>query len=46
VTLVDYLSLQFPGDEAGAHLTTANNAIASAQKDVVTAFARHKAAAK
>jgi hypothetical protein len=46
VTLVDYLSLQFPGDEAGAHLTTANNAIASAQKDVVTAFVRHKAAAK
>lgn len=46
MTLVDYLSLQFPGDEAGAHLTTANNAIASAQKDVVTAFVRHKAAAK
>jgi hypothetical protein len=46
VMLVDYLSMQFPGDDAGAHVTTANNAIASAQKDVVTAFVRHKAAAK
>jgi hypothetical protein len=46
VMLVDYLSLQFPGDDAGAHMTTANNAIASAQKDVVTAFVRHKAASK
>jgi hypothetical protein len=44
VELVDYLSLQFP--EAGDHMTTANNAIAAAQKDVVTAFVRHKAAAK
>ena len=46
VMLVDYLSLQFPGDDTGAHMTTANNAIASAQKDVVTAFVRHKAAPK
>ena len=46
VTLVDFLSLQFPDVDAGAHMTTANNAIASAQKDVVTAFVRHKAAAK
>ena len=46
VTLVDYLSLQFPSDDAGAHITTANDAIASAQKDVVTAFVRHKAASK
>jgi hypothetical protein len=46
VTLVDYLTMQFPGVEASAHLTTANNAIALAQKDIVTAFARHKAALK
>jgi hypothetical protein len=46
VTLVEFLSLQFPSVDAGAHMTTANNAIASAQKDVVTAFIRHKAAAK
>lgn len=46
VTLVDYLSLQFPNVDAGAHMTTANNAIAAAQKDVVTAFINHKAAAK
>jgi hypothetical protein len=46
VMLVDYLSLQFPSDDTGAHMTTANNAIASAQKDVVTAFVRHKAAPK
>ena len=46
VTLVDFLSLQFPDIDAGAHMTTANNAIAAAQKDVVTAFVNHKAAAK
>jgi hypothetical protein len=46
VTLVEFLSLQFPSVDAGAHMTTANNAIASAQKDVVTAFIRHKEAAK
>jgi len=46
VELVDYLSLQFPNVDAGDHMTTANNAIAAAQKDVVTAFVRHKAAAK
>jgi hypothetical protein len=43
---VDFLSLQFPDIDAGAHMTTANNAIASAQKDVVRAFVNHKAAAK
>ena len=42
VTLVDFLSLQFPDVDAGAHMTTANNAIASAQKDVVTAFIKHE----
>lgn len=46
VRLVDYLSQQFPSVEAAAHMTTANHAIASAQKDVVTAFIRHKEAAK
>ena len=46
VMLVDFLSLQFPDVDAGAHMTTVNNAIASAQKDVVAAFVRHKAAAK
>jgi hypothetical protein len=46
VALVDFLGLQFPGNEAGANMTTANNAIALAQKDIVTAFARRKAAAK
>jgi hypothetical protein len=46
VMLVGYLSLQFPDVDAGGHMTTANTAIASAQKDVVTAFIRHKAAPK
>ncbi|HTB03096.1 MAG TPA: hypothetical protein VK804_21730 [Bradyrhizobium sp.] len=46
VMLVDFLSRQFPDVDAGAHMTTANNAIAAAQKDVVTAFIHHKAAAK
>ena len=45
VALVDYLSQQFPND-AGDHMSTANNAIAAAQKDVITAFVRHKSAAK
>src|ERR1700686_4089376 len=30
VTLVEYLSMQFPSVDAGAHMTTANNTIASA----------------
>jgi hypothetical protein len=46
VTLVDYLSMQFPGADAGSHMTTANDAIALAQKDVVTEFIRHKQAPK
>lgn len=46
VMLIDYLGLQLPDADAGARLSTANNAIAFAQKDVVTAFVRHKAAAK
>ena len=43
--LVDYLGMQ-PGKDADANLTTANDAIALAQKDIVTAFARRKAATK
>ncbi len=46
VMLVDYLSMQFPNADAGDHMTTANKAIALAQKDVVTAFVKHKAAAR
>ena len=42
VALMDYLSMQSPGAEAGAPLTTANNAIALAQKDIVTAFIKHR----
>jgi hypothetical protein len=46
VTLVGYLSMQFPGVDAGEHMTTANKAIALAQADIVNAFIKHKAAAK
>lgn len=46
VSLVDYLAQQFPNVDAGDHMTTANKAIAMAQKDVVTAFIRHKQASK
>jgi hypothetical protein len=46
VMLLGFLSMQFPEVDAGAHMTTANNAIASAQRDVVKAFVRHKAATK
>ena len=46
VMLVEYLTMQFPDADAGAHMTTANNAIALAQQDIVTAFVRHKARVK
>ena len=46
VMLVNYLSMQFPGDDAGSHMTTANKAIALAQQDIVTAFVNHAAAPK
>jgi hypothetical protein len=46
VSLVGYLTLQFPDVDAGDHMTTANKAIALAQKDIVTAFIKHKEAAK
>ena len=46
VSLVDYLTRQFPDVDAGDHMSTANRAIALAQKDIVTAFIRHKQASK
>jgi hypothetical protein len=46
VMLVDYLSLQFPDVDAGARMTTANNAIALAQKDIVAAFIGRRSAPK
>ncbi len=42
VTLMDYLSMQFPDAELSANLTTANRAIELAQKDIVTAFVHRK----
>jgi hypothetical protein len=44
VSLIDYLSMKFPDAESGQHLSTANRAIEFAQKDIVTAFVRRKAA--
>jgi hypothetical protein len=44
VTLVDYLSMQFRSADAGDPMTTANNAIALAQKEIVTAFIEHRQA--
>ena len=38
VSLIDFLSQQFPNEDAGTHLATANRAIELAQKDIVTAF--------
>lgn len=46
VSLVDYLSMQFPGLDAGDRMMTANKAMALAQADIVNAFIKHKAAAK
>src|SRR5260221_4039364 len=44
VMLIDFLSMQYPNAESGAHLSTANRAIELAQKDIVTALVPHKAA--
>lgn len=44
VTLMYYLSMQFPDAEPSANLTTANRAIELAQKDIVNAFVRRKGA--
>jgi hypothetical protein len=46
VMLVDYLAMQSPGTDADDHMATANNAIALAQKDIVTAFIKHRAPSK
>jgi hypothetical protein len=43
VSLIDYLSMQYPNAESGSHLSTANRAIELAQKDIITAFVKHKA---
>ena len=42
VTLLDYLSMQYPNINSGAHLATANRAVESAQKDIVTAYVKHR----
>lgn len=46
VALLDYLATQYPNIDAGAHLATANRAVESAQKDIVTAFVKHRPPAK
>jgi hypothetical protein len=46
VALLDYLTTQYPNIDSGAHLATANRAVESAQKDIVTAFVKHRAPAK
>ena len=43
VTLLDYLSMQYPNIDSGAHLATANRAVESAQKDIVTAYVKRRA---
>jgi hypothetical protein len=42
VALLDYLTSQYPKIESGAHLATANRAVEAAQKDIVTAFVKHR----
>ncbi|MBW7974675.1 hypothetical protein [Bradyrhizobium sp. BR 10289] len=42
VALLDYLTMQYPTIDAGAHLATANRAVESAQKDIVTAFVKRR----
>ncbi len=42
VTLLGYLSMQFPDAADGEHLATVNRAIELAQKDVITAFVNHR----
>jgi hypothetical protein len=46
VALLDYLTTQYPTIEGGAHLATANRAVDAAQKDIVTAFVKHRPPAK
>lgn len=42
VALLGYLTEQYPGIAEAAHLATANRAVESAQKDIVTAFVKHR----
>jgi len=42
VALLDYLTAQYPNIDSGAHLATANRAVQSAQKDIVTAYVKHR----
>jgi hypothetical protein len=44
VTLMDYLSMQDPDADSSSHLSTVNHAIELAQKDIITAFVKHKVA--
>ncbi|MFB6464270.1 hypothetical protein [Bradyrhizobium tunisiense] len=46
VVLLDYLTTQYPNIDSGAHLATANRAVEFAQKDIVTAFVKHRLPAK
>ncbi len=46
VTLLDYLTTQYPDIDAGAHLATANRAVEAAQKDIVMAFVKQRPPAK
>ncbi|MGY4623564.1 hypothetical protein [Bradyrhizobium sp. USDA 4486] len=46
VALLDYLTTQYPGIDSAAHLATANRAVESAQKDIVTAFVKRRAPTK
>lgn len=46
VALLDYLTTQYPNIDSGAHLATANRAVESAQRDIVTAFVKHRPPAK
>jgi hypothetical protein len=42
VALLDYLTTQYPNIDSAAHLATANKAVLSAQKDIVTAYLKHR----
>jgi hypothetical protein len=46
VALLDYLTAQYPNIDSGAHLATANKAVESAQKDIVTAYVKHRSPAR
>jgi hypothetical protein len=46
VALLDFLTTQYPNIDSGAHLATANRAVESAQKDIVTAFVKRRSPQK